>query len=253
MEQQAHTIRYFWQPGCTACVKIKEMLTDNGIPFESINVLEDQAGFEELQRRGIKALPLIFRGEDMVFGQSLDDVARFIGLDRKIVRLPLPVYAEKWSYVLDRALEIIERLPETRLAERAFPGRPRLLLELSYHVFQIPEAFIKVMDEGLDDTRPVVNGVYDHLRSKADVLDYAGAVRADLAAWLAANPELGEGRTVKTYWGMQPATQLLERFTWHSAQHTRQLDFVLSEVTGSQSLIDPAVYEGLPLPKGMWD
>jgi glutaredoxin len=253
VQQQQQTIRYFWQPGCSACVKIKEMLTDNGVAFESINVLEDAAGLEELQRRGIKALPLVFRGEEMVFGQSLDDVAKFVGLTRDTTRLPSVTLAQKWSYILDRALDIIERLPEDRLAERAFPERPRSLLELSYHVFQIPEAFLAVMDQGLEDTRPIVNGVYGHLTSKPDVLAYARGIRAKFGAWLEANPALGEGRTVVTYWGMQPASQLLERFTWHSAQHTRQLDFVLSSETGSESMIDPTVYEGLPMPKGMWD
>jgi glutaredoxin len=252
-QQQTEMIRLFWQPGCSACVKIKEMLTDNGVPFESINILENQAGLEEMQRRGIKALPLVFRGEAMVFGQSLDDVAKFIGVKRDMGRLPSEVLKQKWSYILDKALIIIEKMPDERLLERAFPERPRVLGELSYHVFQIPEAFLAVMDKGLEDTRPIVNGIYPHLKTKADILNYARGIRAELDAWFAANPALGEGRTVKTYWGVQQATQLLERFTWHSAQHTRQLDFVLSTETGAPSLIDPTVYEGLPIPHGMWD
>ncbi len=252
-QQPNETIRYFWQPGCSACVKVKEMLTEYNIPFVSINVLEDPSGMEELQRRGIRALPIVLRGEEMTFCQSLDDVARFIGVTRNVQRLPSDVLEKRWSYALDRALEIIERMPEARLGERAFHERPRSLLELSYHVFQIPEAFMAVMDKGLEDTRPIVNGIYPHLDTREKVLAYARGIRSDLAAWFAANPERGAGRTVKTYWGMQPAEQLLERFTWHSTQHTRQIDHVLSEETGAPSLIDASVYEGLPLPKGMWD
>lgn len=251
--QSAQTIRYFWQPGCSACVKIKEMMSDNGIPFESINVLENEEGLEELNRRGIRALPVVLRGEDMVFGQSLEDVTKFLGIARESERLPLPVLAERWTYFLDKALTIIEKMPDRRLPVRAYPERPRSLLALSSHVFQIPEAFVAVMDDGLDDTRPIVNRVADDLGNKENLLAYARGIRSKLEKWIAANPDLGENRIVKTYWGTQPAPQLLERFTWHSAQHTRQLDHILTIETGTPSLIDPKMYEGLPMPKGMWE
>ena len=32
-------LKVYWQPGCSSCLKTKEFLIDNGIKFDSINVL----------------------------------------------------------------------------------------------------------------------------------------------------------------------------------------------------------------------
>ena len=34
-------IKAYWQPGCTSCLRMKEFLARHGVPFVSINVLED--------------------------------------------------------------------------------------------------------------------------------------------------------------------------------------------------------------------
>jgi hypothetical protein len=53
---------------------------------------------------------------------------------------------------------------------------------------------------------------------------------------------------------MQPIHVLLERSTWHSAQHARQLAAVLErfgiEPDGRLTAED---LDGLPLPKGLWE
>ena len=45
---QQHPLKVYWQPGCSSCLKTKEFLIDNGMKFDSINVLEDERGFMEL-------------------------------------------------------------------------------------------------------------------------------------------------------------------------------------------------------------
>src|SRR6185295_2678460 len=35
-------IKAYWQPGCTSCLRMKEFLTKHGVPFVSVNVLEDK-------------------------------------------------------------------------------------------------------------------------------------------------------------------------------------------------------------------
>ena len=35
-------IRAYWQPGCTSCLRMKEFLAKHGVPFVSVNVLEDK-------------------------------------------------------------------------------------------------------------------------------------------------------------------------------------------------------------------
>ena len=59
---------------------------------------------------------------------------------------------------------------------------------------------------------------------------------------------------MKTYYGLQPLHHLLERCTWHSAQHARQIIAVLErfgiEADGPLTAED---YAGLPLPEGLWE
>jgi hypothetical protein len=35
-------IKAYWQPGCTSCLRMKEFLAKHGVPFISVNVLEDK-------------------------------------------------------------------------------------------------------------------------------------------------------------------------------------------------------------------
>src|SRR6185312_8055030 len=71
--------RVFWQPGCSSCVKVKEFLTHLGVPFESVNVLTHPNAMEDLQTLGAQSIPIVSRGNQFVFGQSLAQVAEFIG------------------------------------------------------------------------------------------------------------------------------------------------------------------------------
>ena len=41
-------IKAYWQPGCTSCLRMKEFLTKHGVPFVSVNVLEDRTAMAEL-------------------------------------------------------------------------------------------------------------------------------------------------------------------------------------------------------------
>jgi hypothetical protein len=48
--------------------------------------------------------------------------------------------------------------------------------------------------------------------------------------------------------------QLLERSTWHSAQHTRQLIAVLERFNiEPDGRLTPEDLDGLPLPAGLWE
>ena len=47
-----YPLKVYWQPGCSSCLKTKEFLFDNGMKFDSINVLEDDRGFKELEALG---------------------------------------------------------------------------------------------------------------------------------------------------------------------------------------------------------
>src|SRR5215471_12862720 len=73
---EASVIKAYWQPGCTSCLRMKEFLTKHGVPFVSVNVLEDRDAFAELAMLGIRSVPIVRRGKDWANGQVLRDVAR---------------------------------------------------------------------------------------------------------------------------------------------------------------------------------
>ena len=41
-ENREQPLKVYWQPGCSSCLKTKEFLLEHGIPFESVNVLDDE-------------------------------------------------------------------------------------------------------------------------------------------------------------------------------------------------------------------
>ncbi|MEO8754600.1 MAG: glutaredoxin domain-containing protein, partial [Casimicrobiaceae bacterium] len=55
-------LKVYWQPGCSSCLGVKEFLTQRNVPFVSVNVLADMAGFSELAELGLRRVPIVCRG-----------------------------------------------------------------------------------------------------------------------------------------------------------------------------------------------
>ena len=55
-------VSVYWQPGCTSCLRAKEYLTRHNVPFRSRNVLADDDAYAELERFGIKRVPIVSKG-----------------------------------------------------------------------------------------------------------------------------------------------------------------------------------------------
>ena len=68
-------LKVYWQPGCSSCLKTKEFLLANGVEFESINVLEDDNGFRELEALGLRMVPIVARGSDWANASEIAIVA----------------------------------------------------------------------------------------------------------------------------------------------------------------------------------
>ena len=57
-----------------------------------------------------------------------------------------------------------------------------------------------------------------------------------------------------TYYGEQPLHHVMERCTWHSAQHARQIASVLEGFgIAPNGAITADDYAGLPMPKALWE
>jgi glutaredoxin len=244
-------VKLFWQPGCTSCLRTKEFLIRRGVSFQSVNVHDDEGGWEELQRLGPRSVPVVSKGDRFVFAQVLDDVAKFLGLELKEERLSPAALAERLDAVLTVAEAGIAALPDEAL-ERTLPGRNRSYRALGYHIFHIPEALLDALDEGSTLVAERVNELPpDEMRTGRDVAAHGARVRARFRDWWATTPD--PMQPMETYYGSRPLHLVLERTVWHSTQHTRQLEMVLGMLgIPVPRPLTPALLKGLPLPENVW-
>jgi glutaredoxin/uncharacterized damage-inducible protein DinB len=248
-------LKVYWRPGCSSCVKVKEYLTQQGVAFESIDVAARPEAMNDLLAFGVKTVPVVARGGEFVFAQALEDVSRFVGRKFAAKRLPPQELVDKWLTVLRAAQRHVRQLPAARLAERAVHSRDRSIRDLAYHVYQVPDAFLQAVENGLEDLTTTYNapppaGVV----STQDIQKYGASVTARIERWWSQLPDKSCRQKVKTYYGERSLHELLERCTWHSAQHARQIASVLERLQvkpdGPLSAKD---YAGLPMPQGLWE
>lgn len=248
-------LKVYWRPGCSSCVKVKEYLTQHGVPFESVDVSARPEAMKDLLAFGIKTVPVVARGDQYVFAQALEDVSRFVGTRFDSNRLPPEELMRKWLHVLRAAQRHALQIPAAQLAERATPGRDRSIRTLAYHVYQIPDAFLQAIQDGVPD----MARVYDvpppaDVKDGKDVAAFGARMTAKLEAWWSALPDKSCRQKVKTYYGDRPLHELLERCTWHSAQHARQIISVLEGLgVAPNGKLTAADYAGLPMPQGLWE
>src|SRR3546814_19859767 len=100
-----------------------------------------------------------------------------------------------------------------------------------------------------------------HVRSPADWMptggdnaDYEREVQQRVNAWWNTARNGSFQDRVATYYGPQPLRYLLERTTWHSGQHVRQVMMILRDmdIEPDRTLTD-ADFAGLPMPEKVWD
>jgi glutaredoxin len=248
-------LKVYWRPGCSSCVKVKEFLTSQGVEFESIDVAARPEAMEELRALGVRTVPVVARGRDYVFAQELADVSRFIGRDVAFDRLAPGMLMAKWLNVLEAAQRHVVQIPANRLGERATPGRDRSIRDLAYHVYQIADAFLQAVEEGKEDLTAIYNAPPpEAVRSAADIRGYGERVTSRLRGWWASVEATSLSGTLRTYYGVQPLHHVLERSTWHSAQHARQIMAVLQGFgIAPDGPLTEEDYAGLPMPTGLWE
>jgi glutaredoxin len=238
-------------------LRTKEFLSKKGIDFISVDVLNDAGGREQLLKLGVRTVPVLARGTQHIFCQDIEDVAEFVGLQGSgHTPLPAPELMSKWEYVLRAAQRYIRQIPDHRLDERVIDNRDRSIRLMGHHVFRIGEAFLETVIDGVEyrvsnANVPPEQGTYT---AGAQIVEYGDAILERLANWWNRLEDKSCNQRVKAFYGTPPAHQLLERSTWHSAQHTRQLMAVVErfgiEPEGRLTADDLA---GLPLPDGLWE
>ena len=212
---------------------------------------------QHLVNLGARSVPVLAKGSQYIFCQNLEDVAEFVGLaGTGHVPLPAEVLMAKWTTVLGAACRYVRQVPNERLSERAIETRDRSIRLLAHHIFRIGEAFLEVAIDGVEYWAQLANVPPEHGRyPTGDAISaYGESIIGRMQNWWESLDDKSCKQKVKTFYGDQPAHQLLERSTWHSAQHTRQMIAVLERLgIVPERPLAAEDYAGLPMPDGLWD
>ncbi len=206
----------------------------------------------ELQKLGLRTVPVLSRGDKYIFGQNTQQIIDFIGLNEDGgPQLSVDELNARVVKFMGAAIELIPLMPRDKLGTHV-PGRPRSYRTLAFHLFRVIDAFI-----GTNEGITLVKEMFAEepaADAKTDFLvDYGKKVRQRYLDWWAKNDH-GASKTLETYYGPQTLHELLERTTWHSGQHVRQYMMLLEKegVNHHRPLVD-ADFAKLPMPRNVWD
>jgi len=229
-------------------------LAARAVAFESIDVANDADGLAALGALGLRTVPVVAVGEIYVFGQSIAEVAAFLGLDMAGEGpLPPAELADRLDRVLAAAARLLRQIPDNRIGDK-LPNRDRSYRELGHHVFIIAGTFLDVIDGATLTTEALAVPPPAELRTGTEGAGFGDSVRHRVAAWWADAGNEDFTRLVPTYYGDQPLHDVMERTTWHAAQHVRQLAMVVENLgLAPDGPLTEADLAGLPVPEKVWD
>jgi hypothetical protein len=220
-------------------------------------VLKDPGGREELLKLGVRNVPVVAKGENFVFGQNLEDVAEFVGLQGTGHKpLPPAELIRKWVLVLRALQRYARQMPAERINDNVIDNRPRSIRLLTHHAFRIAEAYLESVIDGKEyavqhANVPPQDGTC--LTGEA-IAGYGEEVIGRLQKWWDQVEDKTLSTSMKTFYGMQPMHVVFERSTWHSAQHARQLAHVLERFgIEPDGRLTPQDLAGLPLPERLFE
>lgn len=226
--------------------------------FESINVLSDPDAALDLKRFGAKRIPVVSRGERWVYGQLLDQVARFVGVAWQAEMLSADVLISRVNKILAAAASDALQLPDRSL-NASLPmlqNRERAYSALAYHVGQVVECYLNLVEKGKPlASEDLAQAPPPGMGDKSVLLGFLAEIQRRFRAWQTTRGAvLDYGAPADVYYGGQSLHGFLERTAWHAAHHTRQLEQALAQlgVTVKLSLTDEDL-DGLPLPQVVFD
>ena len=218
--------------------------------FESVNVLQDKNATADLARLGAMSIPVITRGDDFALAQEIRDLADFVGVKLTCTQLSPAKLNKKIDLILAAAQRFVKQIPTDTLRVN-LPGRDRNCLDLAYHIFVIPTAFLDAVRGGAVTFEYFERVPPPELDTVEKISTFGQEVRKDFAAWWREGIMPG---TVNTYYGVQPSQGVMERTAWHAAQHCRQLMAVVAAAgVGPDGPLGEAELGGLPLPDEVYD
>ena len=193
-------------------------------------------------------MPAIAKGGACIPGADLDRVAQFLDL---VVEpreaLPADILIERLAVVLATTTRLTGQFSVEGLTDK-LPNRDRTVLALANHIVEIAAGYLLV-ETGHPFDAAVAGAIPNRELEPRGLASRSKSIRVRLAALRPAPT-----REVETLHGTSNRHRVLERCTWHAAQHARQLAFMLERqgVEPDQPLTW-ADLKGLPLPVAVWD
>lgn len=211
----------------------------------------------QLSQLGVRTVPVIARGKQWVNGLVLNDIVEFLELDGKLEPVLTPAELVQRLDLIIQAAQRYARQFSAEQLQLKLPNRERSYRVLTHHVFRIPEAFLDAVNNRIELTyEATVAPPPAELQNGAAIAVYGEQVRQALLHWWQDQGMEGSAgeETVDTYYGQQTVHELLERTTWHSGQHVRQMMSLLTQlgIEPHEPLAD-AVCADLPMPTQVWD
>ena len=206
----------------------------------------------ELQKLGVRSVPVLSRGDKYTFGQSTKQIVDFLGLNENSgPELSTDELAARVDKFMGAALELIPLMPADRL-DTHVPGRPRSYRTLSFHLFRVVDAFL----DANEDVALVQAMFREEPASDADtatLVAYGEKVRRRFRDWWSKG-DTSPAKALPTYYGPQSLHELMERTTWHAGQHVRQYMMLLEKegVAHHRPLV-ATDFAKLPMPQNVWD
>ena len=165
--------------------------------------------------------------------------------------LPPALLMTRLQHTLTTAMRHLRQFPEPALAAKV-PNRDRTCLALANHIVEIAAGYQRVAaGEAFDLAMSAA--IPEHELDRADLPRRAETILARLAA-SSEGPPAHLDQRVETFFGPTTLHAILERCTWHAAQHTRQLAALLEQLgIEAEAPLTNKDLDGLPVPTGIWD
>ncbi len=202
---------------------------------------------------GALTVPVVAVGERWVSAASLDHVADLLGIDRSGYAMLAPMeLVEKYDTIFAAAQRYLRVFPAERIGMTVPRREKRDMRELGYHIFAIADDLIIVRD---GDVYQQGNApIPDAIQTFNEIVAYGDGVRNRLRDWYAEQPPELWREIRTTSYGAFPMHLYLERATWHSAQHSRQIVEMLRLAgVDAPNPLPQSFFNGLPLPAGIWE
>jgi len=189
----------------------------------------------------------------VVHGWNPAGYAELVGVAYKpAVKLSPSELAARLDRILASTEALVRLIPDARM-EWTPPERNRPLADLGFHVFRLSLGFVEGVDRATFPATVHTETAPKDLRTGEAIARYGALVRARLSGWFAGAGGGEFAQIVETYWGPVVAHDLLERTTWHAAQHLRQLYILAGRIGVTPEAPEPVeAYQDLPMPAAIW-